>query len=298
MQIHLPDAGADAPFAVALRAAITNRGLALNRIQAKLAERGVQVGIATLSTWQSGRRQPRPSSASVVSALEDVLELPAGWLTVRIPPAHTEPPARVRPYAVVDYAAALTRLLDDVRPEAHGKLRSVTVVEEIVIGADHSLVSKQVVQSVVAVEEADRQIVVHQGEPGSDATLIAPRGMAGCRTGRVARDAESSAVLGELLLDRTLAVGDTAVIRYAIDDRTGEPTTQYYRFHEWPGTHHVLEVQFHRDALPVRVDQFRRPHSSAPDAEHRELMMTPDGRVHVVAPSTTPGVIGITWEWD
>lgn len=106
------------------------------------------------------------------------------------------------------------------------------------------------------------------------------------------------AVLGELLLDRTLTVGDTAVVRYAIDDRNGAPATQYYRFHEWPGTHHVLEVQFHRDAMPDRVDEFRQPHSSAPDTVNRELMMSPDGRVHVVAPSTDPGVIGITWEWD
>ena len=53
----------------------------------------------------------------------------------------------------------------------------------------------------------------------------------------------------------------------------------------------------HRDAMPVRVDEFRRPHSSAPDSVRRELMMCPDGRVHVVSPSTDRGIIGITWEW-
>jgi hypothetical protein len=144
----------------------------------------------------------------------------------------------------------------------------------------------------------DRQIVVHQGEPGCDITLITPCGLTGCRTGRVARDADAGALLGELLLDRTLNVGDTAVVHYEIVDRNGLPSTQYYRFHEWPGTHHVLEIQFDRDAMPVRVDEFRRPHSNSPDTVHRELMMTPDGRVHVLAPSTDRGIIGITWEWD
>lgn len=296
--LHVPDVGPDTPFCTALRLAIANRGLALNRIQARLAERGLQVGIATLSTWQSGSRQPRPSSQTVVTALEELLDLPAGWLTVRIPPYRAETAVAGHPYAVVDYAAVLTRLLDKVRREAHGKLRSVTVIEEIVIGADRSMTSKRVIQTLIAVKEVDRQIVVHQGEPGCDITLIRPRGLTGCRTGRVARDADAGALLGELLLDRTLNVGDTAVVHYEIMDRNGLPSTQYYRFHEWPGTHHVLEIQFDRDAMPVRVDEFRRPHSKSPDTVHRELMMTPDGRVHVLAPSTDRGIIGITWEWD
>ncbi|WP_344217301.1 hypothetical protein [Kribbella sancticallisti] len=160
------------------------------------------------------------------------------------------------------------------------------------------MTSKRVIQTLVAVKEADRQIVVHQREPGCDVTLIVPRGITGCRTGRVARDPDAGAVLGELLLDRTLAVGDTAVVHYEIADRSGLPATQYYRFHEWPGTHHVLEVQFPREAIPVRIAEFRRPHSSAPDSLHRDLTPTHDGRVHVLTPSTDRGIIGITWEWD
>ncbi|WP_433002415.1 helix-turn-helix domain-containing protein [Kribbella sp. CA-294648] len=292
---HVPDVGPEAPFADALRAAIAHRGLALNRIQARLADRGLHVGVATLSTWQNGSRHPRTGSLAVVTALEELLDLPAGWLAVRIPPAVEAP---TRPYAVVANASTLTRLLDEVRRDAHGRLRSVTVVEEIVIGADHSLTAKRVIQTMVAVREADRQIVVHQGELGSDAAKIVPRGLTGCRTGRVARDPDGGAVLGELLLDRTLAVGDTAVVHYEIADLNGFPSTQYFRFHEWAGTHHVLEIQFHREALPVRVTEFRRHHSGEPDVLRRELMMTPDGRVHVVVPAASPGVIGIDWEWD
>ena len=292
---HVPDVGPEAPFADALRAAIANRGLALNRIQARLADRGLHVGVATLSTWQSGSRHPRAGSLAVVTALEELLDLPLGWLAVRIPPTVEAP---TRPYSVVENASTLIRLLDEVRRDAHGRLRSVTVVEELVIGADHSMKSKRVIHTLVAVKEVDRQIVVHQGEPGSDATQIVPRGLAGCRTGRVARDPEAGAVLGELLLDRTLTVGDTAVVHYEISDLNGIPSTHYYRFHEWAGTHHVLEIQFHREALPVRVTEFRRHHTGGPDVLRRELMMTPDGRVHVVAPSADRGVIGIDWEWD
>jgi hypothetical protein len=296
-RIHVPDVSPDAPFADALRTAIANRGLALNRIQAKLACRGLHVGVATLSTWQNGSRHPRPGSLAVVTALEELLDLPTGWLAVRIPPARTEPPAAT-PYGVVDYAPTLARLLDEVRRDAHGRVRGVTVVEEIVLGADRSVTSKRVIQTLVAVKETDRQIVVHQGEPGCDVTLLAPRGVTGCRTGRVARDPDDGAVLGELLLDRMLAVGDTAVVRYEIDDRSGIASHQYYRFHEWPGTHYVLEVQFDRAALPVRVAEFRRHHSGGEDILRRELMLTPDNRVHVVVPSVDRGLIGIDWEWS
>ncbi|MEV8371554.1 hypothetical protein AB0P21_02405 [Kribbella sp. NPDC056861] len=294
-RFHVPDVGPEAPFADALRAAIANRGLALNRIQARLADQGLHVGVATLSTWQGGSRHPRAGSLAVVTALEELLDLPTGWLAVRIPPT---PEAPTRPYSVAENAATLIRLLDEVRRDAHGRMRSITVVEEIVIGADHSLVSKRVIQALVAVKEVDRQIVVHQGEPGSDAARIVPRGLAGCRTGRVARDHDASAVLGELLLDRTLMVGDTAVVHYEIVDLNGMPSTHYYRFHEWAGAHHVLEIQFAREALPVRVSEFRRHNSGGADFLRRELMMTPDGRVHLVVPSADRGVVGIDWEWD
>lgn len=297
-RIHVPDISPDAPFADALRTAIANRGLALNRIQAKLACCGLHVGVATLSTWQNGSRHPRHGSLAVVTALEELLDLPVGWLAVRIPPVRPEPPAETAPYAVVDYAPTLARLLDEVRRDAHGRMRSVTVIEEIVIGADRSVTSKRVVQTLIAVKETDRQILVHQGEPGCDVTLIVPRGVTGCRIGRVARDPDEGAVLGELLLDRMLAVGDTAVIRYEIDDRSGIGSQHYYRFNEWPGTHYVLEVRFDREAMPVRVSEFRRHHSGGPDILRRELMMGPDGRVHVVVPSVDRGLIGIAWEWD
>jgi hypothetical protein len=288
----------EAPFADALRQAIAQRGLALNRIRTHLADRGLHVGVATLSTWQSGRRVPREDSLAIVTALEELLRVPPGWLTVRIPPARTDPGTPPQPYAVVDYAAALTRLLDRLRRDAHGRLRNVTVLEEVGIGPDRCAHRRRVTQSVVAVQPVDRLIIAHQGEPGCDAERLALRALSGCRTGRIARSPEAGAMLGELLLDRVLAVGETAVVHYEIEDRTGLPSTEYQRFSEWGGMHYVLEVQFDREALPVRVHEIRRRHTSGPNLVHRELMLTPDGRVHTIEASADPGTIGVEWEWD
>jgi hypothetical protein len=294
--VEIPAVTPEASFADALRHAIARRGLALNRIRTHLADRGLQVGVATLSTWQSGRRVPREDSLATVTALEELLQLPPGWLTVRIPPARTE--SAPQPYAVVDYAEALTRLLDRLRRDAHGRLRNVTVLEEVRIGADRSSLRRRVTQSVVAVQPVDRLIIAHQGEPGCDAEQLALRVLSGCRTGRIARSAEAGALLGELLLDRVLAVGETAVVHYEVEDRTGLATTEYQRFSEWGGMHYVLEVQFDRAALPVRVHELRRRNTSGPDLMRRDLMLTPDARVHVIEPSAAPGTIGIAWEWD
>ena len=93
----VPAVTPDTSFAAALRQAIAHRGLALNRIRTHLADRGLHVGIATLSTWQSGRRVPRDDSLAVITALEELLNVPPGWLTVRIPPARSDVMTSHRP---------------------------------------------------------------------------------------------------------------------------------------------------------------------------------------------------------
>ncbi|MET9105661.1 hypothetical protein ABZX29_03620, partial [Streptomyces zhihengii] len=66
------------PFHQALRAALSVRGLPLQRVQHHLAHRGIKVGVTSLCYWQQGARRPRrPESLRAVRALEEVLELPA-----------------------------------------------------------------------------------------------------------------------------------------------------------------------------------------------------------------------------
>lgn len=65
------------PFHVALRAAITARGLPLHRVQHHLTRHGVTVGVTSLSYWQQGARRPqRTESLRAVRALEEILDLP------------------------------------------------------------------------------------------------------------------------------------------------------------------------------------------------------------------------------
>src|SRR5688572_3853543 len=80
------------PFHAALRSAIRERGLPLERLRAHLARRGVTVGLSSLSDWQTGNSRPaHPGSRRALRALEDVLELPPASL-VRLLDNGTGPP--------------------------------------------------------------------------------------------------------------------------------------------------------------------------------------------------------------
>lgn len=61
-------------FAVALSCAIEASGLTLDRLQHRLAQRGVGVSLSTLSYWRRGRSRPeRPQSIKAVRVLEEAL---------------------------------------------------------------------------------------------------------------------------------------------------------------------------------------------------------------------------------
>ena len=90
---NLPAVLRTGPFEEALRAAIAARGLSLERLRSRLAERGLHVGVATLSCWQNGHRRPeRPESLRAVSALEEILGLPPEALVVLLGPRRPRGP--------------------------------------------------------------------------------------------------------------------------------------------------------------------------------------------------------------
>lgn len=75
------------PFEHALRLAIRSRGLTLDRLRARLLERGVRTSLASLSNWQRGRCRPeRVPSLRAVRELEDILGLPGDSLVALLGP--------------------------------------------------------------------------------------------------------------------------------------------------------------------------------------------------------------------
>ncbi|THA27898.1 hypothetical protein E4198_22000 [Streptomyces sp. RKND-216] len=289
------------PFHVALRAAIQARGLALHRIQHRLAERGIQVGVTSLSYWQQGNRRPaRPESMRAVTALEQVLDLPRDALTRLLrETASAERPA-ARPYrSLVDAADALQQLLAELRWPADGGVHTVLHVERVRIGARRELASRHSEQVVRAHRDGiDRYVAIHYGDAGCDVSGVRLRAGENCRPGSVRRHGPTGLVAAELLFDRRLRVGDTHMFSYTFEDGTAGPCGEYVRGFSFGGGQYVLQAGFDADALPVGCRSFARTAPGARPTQVRELdLSAPHRAVHLAHQDVKPGLLGISWDW-
>ncbi|MFB6807883.1 hypothetical protein [Streptomyces sp. NPDC056387] len=299
---HLLRAG---PFHLALRAALTARGLPLHRVQQRLAARGIKLGVTSLSYWQQGARRPRrPESLKAVRALEQILELPGGTLLRLLAAPEDAGSGAVRPpsrsyRALVSVGAAVEGLLAGMELPADGGLHTVGHHERVRIGAGGELLGRESQHVVRAHRDGvDRYLAVHHGDPGCDPARVRVRADENCRTGRVRWHREAEVLVAELLFDARLRTGDTYVFGYGFEDGTGGRCTEYVRGFSYSGGQYVLQVRFDEAALPVRCRRFGRSGPGAPRSGLADL--TPSGRhrvVHLVEPEVRRGLLGIDWDW-
>jgi hypothetical protein len=292
-------------FAEALRAAIAERGLSLDRLQQRLAARGARVGVATLSCWQSGTRRPeRPTSLRAVSVLEEVLELPSGSLLVLLGPPRPRGPGVGLPQGSRGYrhlmaaSSQLSVMLAELGTTADEKLHIAAQHESVWIGPDRAAHRRETFQVLRAHQDGvDRYIAIAIGDPGVDVAKMEIRALENCRVGRVRRDPAAGLVVSELLFDLILRTGQTHLIRYEVVDRSGAECVEYERGFRFPAGQYALQVRFDAAALPVACFRYARRDVAAGPAEETELTLTGHHSVHVSLAPVPPGVAGIRWEW-
>ncbi|MFL6116627.1 MAG: hypothetical protein ACJ786_35515 [Catenulispora sp.] len=300
MSLHTDPAAAlrTGPFADALRAAIATRGLSLEQLQRRLADRGVRIGTATLSCWQNGRRRPeRPASLRAVSVLEDILGLPPGALLVPLgPPGPRGPgagrPARPREYRhILPGWAALTDLLASLGTTADAKLHVAAQYEQVWVDAAGSSPRRETFQILRAHQDgADRHVAIVVADPGADIARVDLEALENCRVGRVRRDPDAGLLIAELLFDLTLRTDQTHLLRYAVVDRAAVECREYHRGFRFPAGQYALQVRFDPAKLPVACFAFQGP-------VEQELPMTGHHAVHINVAPVPPGVVGIRWDW-
>ncbi|MFJ8695272.1 hypothetical protein [Streptomyces roseolilacinus] len=299
------------PFHLALRAALTARGLPLQRVQHHLAHRGIRVGVTSLCYWQQGARRPqRPESLKAVRALEELLELPRGSLIRLLDGAADtggtgERGEAARPAArayrsLVETSGVVERLIADLGLPADGGLHTVGHHERVRIGAERQLVARDSLHVVRAHRDGvDRYVAIHHGDPGCAPDRVVVRAGDNCRTGRVRWHRETGVVVAELLFDARLRAGDTYVFGYGFEDGTGGQSAEYVRGFSFAGGQYVLQVGFHEEALPVRCRRFAQASAGAPRGTRGDLTLSGRHRtVHFVEQGVRPGLLGIGWDWD
>ncbi|WP_290052151.1 hypothetical protein [Amycolatopsis solani] len=250
---------AQGPFPAALRAAIGESGLSLDRIRHRLARRGLTVSVPTLSLWQSGRRRPeRAESLRVLAGLEQLLELPPG---------------------------ALGTLLGPPRPRRHGRLVALSQHDRAEIDESGRLTAVRVRVVLRAVEAgSDRWPVRWDLPPRVTPKIVADRN---CRVGSVVHDLDRSRLTADLVLDAAPAPGESVIVEYGATFPARPAAHEFLRVFAHPVRDYLLEARFAE--LPARC--VRLPGGGAV----RELCPDSGGTVHV-AEADAAGRIGIRWE--
>ncbi|GGX60368.1 hypothetical protein [Streptomyces fructofermentans] len=292
------------PFHVALRAAITARGLPLQRVQHHLTRYGVKVGVTSLSYWQQGARRPqRPESLRAVRALEEILQLPDESLIRLLATAgegaDAERPSSRTYRSLVEASGALEKLLAELDAPLDGGLLAMGHHERVRIGARRELLGRDSRHIVRAHQDGvDRYVAVHHGDPGCAPDLMEVRALENCRTGRVLWHQQTGVLVAELLFDTRLRAGDTFLFRYGVEDGTAGACSEFARGFNFSGGQYALEVRFAENALPVRCHRFTQHSPAAPRSGLQELPLSSRHRsVHTVEQRVRSGVVGIGWDW-
>ncbi|SDO71673.1 XRE family transcriptional regulator [Lentzea jiangxiensis] len=279
-------------FAEALRTAITNRGLGLERLREHLAQNGVSVSMATLSCWQTGRSRPeRQKSLQAVVHLEHILRVPPGHLSELLDPPRPRgrwlrgAPAPVSAFWPVP--APVEHALHDLDTQWDDQLLRVSQQDFVTIGADRTervFRSRQVLSA--SMNGPDRWVVIlHADDRDHPSPLV--KALKNCTVGRVVQEPAEGLLVAELLFERPLRKGESVVIEHELVHRAPcPPATNYERKFRLPTREYVLEVTF-EGAPPASVVQLADGSEVAPG---RTLLD--------VALNVPPGVRGFSWSWS
>ncbi|GAA3435852.1 hypothetical protein [Kutzneria kofuensis] len=289
-------------FAPALHGAITASGLTLDRIVHRLAERGFALSTATLSYWSRGRSRPeRPESLAALSALEEILGVPAGSLRELLGDRVRRGRGKTRMVPSGElwghFGAAVDQLMSQVqRPAEHRRVLSYH--ERYVMDAAGGESYCRVIAVLEAVTERAKHMITVYRDDTRCARLPTVVPVAGVRLGRVGVDTESHLMAAELWFDQNLRRGERTVVEYGLDFLPGgNRAVMCERRFAAPIRQYVLEVTFHPEAVPKDFRAISEP-ADGGRGESAELSIDDRRTVRAVWLDEPAGAYRIEWEWD
>jgi hypothetical protein len=283
------------PFHLALRAAVRERGLTLDRVRAHLARRGVSIALSTLSDWQQGHRRPAVgTSLRTVLALEEVLSLrPRSLIRLLVEPRQRHN----RPRGGIDErSGVIADLLDTLPGSRAHTLDVVSAHEKIGIDAERR-VGTIWARTVVRARQdgVDRWVMRYYGDPQCAIECVELQAMENCYVGAVRRSA--GVLVAELRFGEKLMSGETWVLETQLTDSTGEVSTQHAHGFREPGQQYLAEVRFDPQALPVDCHTFAMPGLNDRPRRTGDLTLNAQHAVHLLESGMSAGLVGIGWRW-
>lgn len=286
------------PFDAALREAVRNRGLTLDRLRSHLQRRGIRIGLSSLSDWQHGRSRPASAkSLLAVQALEEILGLRRAALLDLLPTPLDRLSRTLPPDGIDERRSPLGELLRSL-PDVRGDLAAVCRRNAFFIDANRRAAVVQGHSVVRARRDGvDRYVLRYVGEPGCVIGRVEFGELRNCRLGRVRRHVSEPVLAAELLFDTTLAAGETWVFSTELRDDTGVPCTEVGHAFLQPEEQYVLEVYFHPADDPVDCHAYAQTRLDADRVRTGDLALSAHRAAHLVATGVRAGVVGIAWSW-
>lgn len=305
---------AEAEFCAVLKDALTRRGLTLARAQVRLAERGAAVSVATLSKWQSGRSLPgRRIAPNVLTLLEQVLDLPTGILVKALERTREmhrrEADAPPQAIDLHHRGRDVQAVFNELGVPFQDGFSRISVVETIWLTAE-GLREKQRCEITLRADRDNLQSFgVCQLDPQEGATPSAlPTFLAtfGCEVNREVIDHDRMISFAEFRLFEPKMRGDLVTVGIEANYPPGvAPLTAFGRSYRTSFRDAALEVVFHEDKLPVRVEQFYEPADSSRIADEQIFSIADTyGQRPLLGHMAQsyfshrgPGVAGLRWKW-
>ncbi len=299
----------EAEFTQALRAAIVSRGVSLESLRQSLAERGSRVSVATLSYWRSGRSMPdRGGSMIALAQLEEVLSLPAGFLTSKVKPRKPgsvvasalpthyrtaqSPPVAIRHCESFDDAVVRAGLAE-LGMDWDDGLDRVSYHDRLQVRPDRTDGSHDVRTVFVATRPGAHRFPIWSTHDDRKAFPFV-MGLSNCRLGRVVEFREHVAVAAEMFLDHTLDKGESTIVEHRLESIGQDlPVTQLLRRVSTPIRELVMEVRFSGEQLP-RAAKTRR---IVEDTDVQEATTLVGSSVYLLVIDPDPGIYGLEWTW-
>lgn len=291
-------------FPAVLDRTIERSGMSLEHLQRRLSARGIRVSLSTLSYWRRGRTRPeRPESLKAVEAMEDVLELPRGHLAGLLPPR--------KPRGRWAARAGETRVPDTLWRDTAGLSAALASLDEPAPGTltylsihDHHHIDEKrrdshtTVRMVLRAEANGMRscVVLHRAEE-SDRALPVLVARPGCIVGRVRAQATSRFTVAEILFDRTLSIGQTALVEYEVRWFGTSTAIRYSRALRRVPRSYLAQLSFHPATLPTDCHIFTQADAWSPELGGGRLRVGAFGGVHTLIAEPSAPIVGVRWRW-
>ncbi|MGL5809061.1 MAG: hypothetical protein ACRCYQ_03860 [Nocardioides sp.] len=272
--------------------------MSLTWLARKLTDEAQPVSIATLSYWRSGQRQPEHAhSLEALGTLEDLLRLPAGHLRSLLGPSRRSSPENTTSLDQLlpgnpQIRAALSGLGFGLDPEV-----DVLSMHCSVDVNAHRRVERIAIRSLWRARRDGVRVVpfVHKLRNPAHGPPPVVETVAGCRRGEDHHDPVSGAYVAQIILDRELAMGETALGEVEVVGVNGVVPEVHYIY---GATRRIREsviwLRFKPGMVPRQVEEF----AISGTLDHH-LMVTPThGQTHLVQRSFGPGLLGFRWSWE